>query len=265
VKIRVSHLVAAGLLSATLSVSAFAQNIAVVNGVPIPMAQYDQILTMIQKNSPTKPVTDEVKARLKKELISRAVLMQAAESAGITKSPDYQNDLDSAKQSIAINLFMKSKMDALKVTDEAAKADYDKYVIANSGKEYKADHILVPTEKEAISIIAKLNKDKGANFAALAKQYSKDPGSAATGGSLGWASPNNYVKPFSEALELLKKGTYTQTPVKTQFGYHIIKLEDSRKATLPKFDDVKTQIVQQIKQREMTQLQENLVKSAKVE
>jgi peptidyl-prolyl cis-trans isomerase C len=149
------------------------------------------------------------------------------------------------------------------VADSDVQAEYNKFAAANSGKEYRARHILVDDEAQAKSIIAQIKK--GAKFDALAKKLSKDPGSGAKGGDLDWASPNSYVKEFSEALVGLSKGGMTETPVKSQFGYHIIRLDDVRDAQLPKFDDVKAQISQQLVQQKMLKFQEELRAKAKVE
>src|SRR5665811_325510 len=134
---------------------------------------------------------------------------------------------------------------------------------SNSGKEYQVHHILVEKESEAKAIIAQLKK--GGKFDEIAKKSSKDPGSGAKGGDLGWANPKNYVPEFSEALTKLAKGKMTETPVKTQFGYHIIRLDDVRDAQLPKFDDVKPQIAQQLLQQKMAKYQEELRAKAKIE
>jgi len=143
------------------------------------------------------------------------------------------------------------------------KAEYDKFATQNSGKEYKARHILVETEDQAKAIIAKLKK--GGKFEDIAKKESKDPGSGAKGGDLDWANPSNYVKEFSEALSSLAKGKTTETPVKSQFGYHVIRLDDIRDAQLPKFEDVKPQIGQQLQQQKIAKFQEELRAKAKIE
>ena len=149
------------------------------------------------------------------------------------------------------------------VTDEETKAEYDKFASANAGKEYRARHILVEKEDQAKALIAQLKK--GAKFEDLAKKNSKDPGSGANGGDLDWANASSYVKEFSDALTGLSKGKMTDAPVKTQFGYHIIRLEDVREAQLPKYEDVKPQIAQQLQQQKLAKFQEDLRAKAKVE
>ena len=149
------------------------------------------------------------------------------------------------------------------MTEADIKAEFDKFVSANSGKEYRARHILVEKEDQAKAIIASIKK--GQKFEEIAKKQSKDPGSGANGGDLDWASPGNFVKEFSEAMMALKKGQMTENAVKTQFGYHIIRLDDVREAQLPKFDDVKPQIAQQLTQTKMNNYQQDLRSKAKVE
>ena len=149
------------------------------------------------------------------------------------------------------------------MTDADIKAEYDKFAAASAGKEYKASHILVEKEDQAKDIIAQLNK--GAKFEDIAKKESKDPGSGAKGGDLGWANPSSYVPEFTEAMIKLEKGKTTQEPVKSQFGWHIIRLNDIRDAQLPKLDDVKDQIRQQLEQQKLAQFQQELRSKAKVE
>ena len=134
---------------------------------------------------------------------------------------------------------------------------------ANAGKEYKAHHILVEKEDQAKALLAQLKK--GAKFEELAKKSSKDTGSGAKGGELDWANPASYVKEFSDALVALGKGKTTETPVKSQFGFHIIRLDDVREANMPKYDDVKPQISQHLSQQNLAKYQEELRSKAKVE
>jgi peptidyl-prolyl cis-trans isomerase C len=149
------------------------------------------------------------------------------------------------------------------VTDELAQAEYAKFKAANSGNEYRARHILVDKEEDAKALIAQIKA--GGNFEELAKKNSKDTGSAANGGDLDFANPNNFVPEFSKAMTALQKGEMTQEPVKSQFGFHIIKLEDTRAATFPAFDEVKAQIKQRIEQQKMAEFQQELLKKTKTD
>jgi peptidyl-prolyl cis-trans isomerase C len=171
--------------------------------------------------------------------------------------------MELARQTILIRALFADFQDKNPVTDADAKAEYDKYVAANAGKEYRARHILVAKEEEAKAIIANLKK--GAKFEDLAKKQSKDPGSGANGGDLDWANAKSYVPEFSEAMVKLTKGQTTQAPVKSQFGFHVIRLDDVRDAQLPKFEDVKAQIQQQMQQERLSKFQDDLRSKAKVE
>ena len=149
------------------------------------------------------------------------------------------------------------------VTDADVKAEYDKFVAANSGKEYRARHILVEKEEEAKAIIASLKG--GAKFEDIAKKQSKDPGSGANGGDLDWAPAASYVPEFSEAMVKLEKGKVSEAPVKTQFGWHVIRVDDIRQAELPKLEEVKPQIVQQLQGMKLNQFQQDLRSKAKIQ
>jgi peptidyl-prolyl cis-trans isomerase C len=178
-------------------------------------------------------------------------------------SDDYKAQMELARQSILIRALVEDEKKKSSVSDAEIKTEYDKYAKENGGKEYKARHILVEKEDAAKAIIAQLKK--GGKFEDIAKKQSKDSGSGANGGDLDWANAASYVKEFSDAMVALTKGKTSETPVKSQFGYHIIRLEDVREAKLPSMDDVKPQIKQQLEQQKMTKFQDDLRKSAKVE
>ena len=149
------------------------------------------------------------------------------------------------------------------ISDADTKAEYDKLKSANSGTEYRARHILVEKEDEAKSLIKQLNG--GAKFEDLAKKHSKDPGSGAKGGDLDFAAAGSYVPEFSQAMIKLKKGETTDTPVKSQFGWHIIKLEDTREAQFPPYDEVKSRIQQQLQQQKLASFRDELRTKAKTD
>ncbi len=210
-----------------------------------------------------RPITPEIEGQIKEEVIAREIFMQEAQKRGLEASADYKAQMELARQTILIRELFADYQKTHPVTDEEIKAEYDKFAAANAGKEYKASHILVEGEDEAKSIIAALKK--GGKFDEIAKKQSKDPGSGARGGDLGWANPGSYVPEFSEALTKLEKGKTTQEPVKSQFGWHIIRLDDTREAELPKLDEVKPQIAQQLQQQKLMKYQEDLRAKAKVE
>jgi peptidyl-prolyl cis-trans isomerase C len=171
--------------------------------------------------------------------------------------------LELARQTILIRELFSDYQKANPVTDADIQAEYDRFIASTSGTEYRARHILVEKEDQARAIIASIKK--GQKFEDIAKKQSKDPGSGAKGGDLDWASPGNFVKEFSEAMTSLKKGQMTENPVKSQFGFHIIRLDDVRQAQVPKFEEVKPQIAQQLQQGRMNAYQQDLRSKAKVE
>ncbi len=251
---------AAALL--TLSAQgAVAQNLAIVNGKAVPKARLDALSQQVARTG--RPVTPEMEGQLREEVIAREVFMQEADKLGLAARDDVKVQMELARQSILIRELFADYQKKNPVTDADIKAEYDKFVAANGGKEYKARHILVEKEDEAKAIIASLKK--GGKFDAIAKKQSKDPGSGAKGGDLDWANPASYVPEFSEAMSKLAKGQTTDAPVKTQFGFHVIRVDDIRDAQLPSFDEVKPQISQQMQQQKLATFQEDLRKKAKIE
>jgi peptidyl-prolyl cis-trans isomerase C len=244
-----------------IAVPAFAQNVAIVNGKPVPKARVEMLQQQLAKAG--RPVTPELLGQLKDEVIAREIFMQEAQKRGLDGSDDFKAQMELARQTILIRELFADYQAKNPVTDAEVKAEYDKFVASNGGKEYKARHILVETEDQAKKIIADLKK--GAKFEDIAKKQSKDPGSGANGGDLDWATAASYVPEFAEAMVKLKKGELTQAPVKSQFGWHVIRVDDIREAQLPKLEEVRPQIAQQLQQQKLQQFQENLRKSAKVE
>jgi peptidyl-prolyl cis-trans isomerase C len=251
------------LLAMTAMVAApvFAQNVATVNGKPIPAAKVDQMVKQVVAQG---KATDNPQLRdmIKKELIGREVLLQEADKQGIGGKADVKAAIDNARQSIIINAMLADYVKKNPVSDAQIKAEYDRYKSQVGDKEYHARHILVETEQQAKDIIAKLKG--GAKFEDLAKQ-SKDPGSGANGGDLDWASPASFVPEFSKAMTSLQKGAITETPVKTQYGYHVIKLEDVRAAKVPALDEVKQQIADSLQQKKLATFRDELMKKAKIQ
>jgi peptidyl-prolyl cis-trans isomerase C len=248
-------------LLAALSFSAMAQNLAVVNGKAVPSSRVEALKQQVERSG--RPVTPEILAQIKEELIAREIFMQEARKRGLDASEDYKAQLELARQSLLIRELFANFQKKNPVTDAEIKAEYDKFVAANGGKEYRARHILVEKEDEAKALIADLKK--GGKFEDLAKKASKDPGSGANGGDLDWANAASYVPEFSNAMVKLEKGQMTDTPVKSQFGFHIIRVDDVREAQLPKLDEVKPQITQQLTQSKLGKFQEDLRAKAKVQ
>jgi peptidyl-prolyl cis-trans isomerase C len=238
-----------------------AQNIAIVNGKPVPKARMDSLAKQIEKSG--RKITPEMEIELRKEVIAREIFMQEAEKQGLASSEDFKAQMELARQTILINEMFADHEKKNLVTEAEMKAEYDKFATANGGKEYKARHILVEKEAEALAIIASLKK--GGKFEDIAKKQSKDAGSGAKGGDLDWSNPASYVPEFADAMLKLSKGKTTETPVKSQFGYHIIRVDDIRTAQLPPFEEVKPQIAKQMQQQKELAFREELRKKAKVE
>lgn len=255
----------ASLLAVTALVAApvFAQNVATVNGKGIPASKVEQIVKQeVAQSQGRLTDTPQLREQIKKALIAREVMVQEADKQGFGSKADVKAALENARQSIIINAMIADWAKKNPVSDAMIKAEYDKAKAQMGDKEYHARHILVPTEQEAKDLIAKIKS--GSKFEDLAKAHSKD-GSAANGGDLDWASPANYVPEFSNAMVALKKGEVTAAPVKSQFGYHIIKLEDTRAAKFPTLEEAKPQITQGIQQRRLQEYRDSLVKKAKIQ
>ncbi len=248
-------------LMGTLAVPAQAQNLAIVNGKPVPLARVDALAQQFVRSG--RQITPEMMEELKKAVVDRELLVQEAQKQGLDGGADFKAQMEFTRDSLLIRDLVASFQKSNPVTDAEIQAEYDKFVAANSGKEYRARHILVEKEAEAKSVIAQLKK--GAKFEALAKKLSKDPGSGANGGDLDWAAAGGFVKEFSDAMVALGKGKFTETPVKTQFGYHVIRLDDVRQAQLPAIDEIKPQIAQQLGQQKLLKFQEDLRAKAKIE
>jgi peptidyl-prolyl cis-trans isomerase C len=248
------------ILFATAGLPAMAQNLAVVNGKPVPSSRADAMVKQMAAQG--QQDTPQLRAMVKEELVNREILMQEADKLGLSSSPEVKNQMEMARQAIIIRALVADYVKKNPVSEAEIKAEYDKFKAQAGDKEYHARHILVDKEEDAKAIIDKLKS--GTKFEDLAKQ-SKDPGSAANGGDLDWAPPTAFVKPFSDAMIALKPGQFTETPVKTQFGYHVIKLEDSRPAKVPTFEEVKPQITESLQQQKLQAYQQELKKKAKIQ
>ena len=252
-----AHLLLA--LLALASAPVFAQNVAVVNGTAIPAAREEELVQQItsQKNAPQD--SPELRQKVKEELITREVLVQAADKLGLAKTSEVKMQLEIARQSILIRALVADFVKKNPVSDADINAEYARIKQQAGDKEYHVRHILVGSEDEAKAIIAKLKA--GASFDELAKQ-SKDTGSANNGGDLNWATPASFVKPFSDAMVTLQKGQMTEVPVQSQYGFHIIKVDDIRPAKIPELNDVKRQITDGLEQKKLQAYQEELRKKA---
>jgi peptidyl-prolyl cis-trans isomerase C len=242
------------------STAVFAQNIATVNGKPIPKAREDAWVEQLKKQG--QQDTPQLRQQVKDQLVQREVFMQEVAKRGIAERPDVKFQLDVQRQNELIRALMRDELVRSPITDEQVKAAYEEQKKATGGKEYKVRHILVESEAEAKDVTAQLKK--GAKWEDLAKK-SKDPGSAQRGGELDWAGAGSYVKPFSDAMVKLDKGQMTDAPVQSQFGWHVIKVDDTRDAQFPPLEQVAPQIREALQQQKMAAYADQLRKAAKIQ
>jgi peptidyl-prolyl cis-trans isomerase C len=235
--------------------------IAKVNGVAVPRSRQD--LLMQQQGARGMPDNDQTRAMVRDELINREVLFQEAQKSGVGKRPEVQAQLDMARQEVLVSAYIRDWAKANPVSDADVQKEYERAKAQTGDKEYKARHILVETEEQAKSLIAELKK--GGKFDELATKNSKDPGSAQRGGDLDWNVPGTFDKQFSDAMVKLEKGKYTEVPVRTRFGFHIILLDDVRPVKFPALNEVRPRISQQITQQKIDDLVKSLRAKAKVE
>jgi peptidyl-prolyl cis-trans isomerase C len=250
-------------LSALAVNPAFAddKSAATVNGVSIPQSRVDMRIKIA--TSQGQADTPELRRAVRDDLISLEVLAQEAKKKGLDKDPEVIQQIELANQSVLVSAFVQDYARNHPISEDQLKQEYDKLKVNLGSKEYKARHILVDSEAEAKSIIAELGK-KG-KFDKIAKAKSKDAGSADKGGELDWAVPTNFVPPFASALTSLKKGAYTKEPVKSQYGWHVIKLDDVRDLKIPSFEELKPQIQQRLQQQSIQEYVADLRSKAKIE
>lgn len=235
---------------------------ATVNGTTISKERVD--LLVKQRAGMGEADSPEMRKSIIDQLSMQLIVSQEAVKKGLDKDAEVIDQIDLTRQSILAKAFVQDFIKAHPVTDEMLKAEYDKIKAQMPNTEYKASHILVSSEAEARDIIAKLNKDPK-SFAALAMEKSKDTGSKDKGGELGWFNPRGMVPEFGAAVAKLSKGKFTEEPVKSQFGYHIILLEDSRALQAPSFDQVKPQLTQQVQEQQLKTLIDDLKAHAKID
>ena len=236
----------------TASPLVWGQNIAVVNGQRITKARADFILKTVteQFHAAKRPTPPNLEANIKNKLIENAVQTQAAEAQKLQLTQEYAMRMEEAREAILAQLLFNKYKEDHPISDAAARQEYDKLAASFAGgQEFRARHILVKTEAEALRVQAELKK--GVAFDALATRLSQDPGSAKNGGDLGWSPDTAYVPEFGAALRALKKGETTAKPIKTQFGYHVIRLQDTRSASVPPFESVKDDLKAQMQNQQM--------------
>ena len=257
-----SAIVLTTLIACNSKAEAPATVAATVDGTAISASRVE--LLVKQRTAQGQPDSPELRKGIIDQLAMQLLISREAVKKGLDKTPEVLDQLDLTQQSILANAFIQDYLKNTPVSEDALKAEYEKVKGQMSGSEYKARHILVAKESEAKDIIAKLKKNPKA-FDALAKEKSKDPGSKPNGGDLGWFDPRGMVPEFGDAVAKLAKGKFTEVPVKSQFGYHVILLEDSRPKTAPSFDQIKSGLQQQIQQVNVRKLVDEIRAKAKID
>ena len=233
-------LFAISLLSAMLiSANAFAQNAVIVNGTSIPKTQLDKL---VQRSG--QPDNPQVRDQAREMLVTRELILQEANKRGVIQKELVREQLEQARMGVLISAVFEDYVQKEGIAEDELKAAYEAAKAQYTGKEYHVEHILVEKESDAKAIIAQLKA--GANFEDIAKAKSIDPGSAKNGGDLGWVSDTSLVPEFSKAMVQLKNGQTTEKPVKSQFGWHIIKMIDSRDVKAHSMEEIKDQLRQMI-------------------
>jgi peptidyl-prolyl cis-trans isomerase C len=258
---RLAVLVASCLIIASPVQAQSSATMAKVNGVSIPQSRLEFIVRA--RESQGQADTPETRKALREDLIAEEIIAQEAMKKGLDKDPDFITQMDIARLSALVRAYQIDFVKTHPVSDEELKKEYEALKTQMGDKEYKAHHILVATEAEAKDIIARIKK--GGKFDKIAQEKSLDAGSKNKGGELEWSPPASYVQPFAEALTKLNKGQLTEQPVKTPFGWHVIRLDDVRPLKIPPFEEIKQNLAQRVLQRQFAAYVGELRAKAKVE
>lgn len=259
--LKFSNLAALAILSAVAAnACAEEKSVAIVNGVSIPQSRAEMRVKAAAAQG--QPDGAELRKAIREDLINLELISQEAAKKGLDKEPETAQQIVLSRQSVLANAFVQDYVKTHPVSEDVLKQEYESFKTRVGNKELKLSHILVEKEDDAKAIVAQLKK--GAKFAKLAKDKSKDPGSANKGGDLDWAVPSTFVQPFAEAALKLNKGQVSD-PVQTQFGWHVIKLEDVREPKIPPFDQIKSEIQRSLMQKALQKFIADLRSNAKVE
>ena len=232
-----------------------------VNGKEIPASRIETAVKL--RTAQGQADTPELRQAVREQLVNQEIFAQEASKKGLDKQGEVAAQLDLTRQEILATAFLRDVLRTNPVSDDAMRKEYDRLKAQQPAKEYKAHHILVEKEDEAKGLIAQLKK--GANFEKLATASSKDQGSKVKGGELDWSPAERYVKPFGDALSKLKKGQVTDAPVQTNFGWHVIRLDDERATKVPSFDEAKPQVQQMMQNQVVQKALADLRAKAKIE
>lgn len=237
--------------------------VAVVNGKAITQAEYESYAEERSMHRPPNGAApEEERKAIVEELVNLELIRQDAVNKGLDKDPEVVANMENQRRSVLVGTAVRNHVENNPISDEALKKEYDARIASQSNMEYKARHILVSSEEDAKAVIAAL--DKGGDFQALAKERSSDT-TAQQGGDLGWFNPQQMVKPFADAVKGMKKGTYTKTPVQSEFGWHVIMLEDTRQNPPPPFEQVKDRVRAFMQNQQITDYISKLREQAQIE
>lgn len=238
-----------------------AGSLATVNGVAISRQRAEMIVR--ERTQLGTPDNEQLRTAVREELINREIIVQEANRIGMTKKAELQAELELVRQSYIVQAYLRDWVRQHPVSDAEVQKEYERAKVQTGDKEYRARHILVATESEAKSLIAELKK--GSKFEELAQKSTTDEGTRPRGGDLDWNVPGVFDKAFGDAIVKLEKGQLTETPVRTRFGFHVIRLDDVRAVSFPPFDKVKPQIQQRLTQQRIEGMVRDLRTKAKVE
>lgn len=246
-----------------LALPVHAQTVATVNGQAITQDKIDSFVDLLVSQGAQD--SEELRSQVRQEMINRVIAVQAAEKAGIPDKKDVRQEIELATQGILVRALMTDYLEKNPVTDADIQTEYNKLKQAQGDQlEYKVRHILVNEEQQAKDLIAAIKAGK-TTFEDAAKKESVDAGSGKQGGDLGWGPASNYVPEFAQAVEQLKKGRMSEEPVQSQFGWHIIDVEDNRALSFPDLDDVKPQLEELLRQQKLAQFQQDLLSNATIQ
>lgn len=252
---------ASGLVCAAALATAVQAQSVKVNGKELPQSRIDAgVKSRLAQGQPDTP---QLRDAVKEALVNQEIIAQEALKKGLHKNPEVAAQIEINRQDVLVNAYVQDYLRTHPVSDDALKKEYERIKIQLGGKEYKARHILVEKEDEAKDIIAQIRK--GASFEKLADERSKDTGTKGRGGDLDWNVPGNYVKPFADALAKLKKGQMTDGPVQSNFGWHVIRLDDERAFKAPVYEEVKPNLQRGLQQQIVQKAVADLRAKAKIE
>jgi len=251
--------VALTLLGSSAAYAAGSKPVAVVNGHPISQEAFNLYVKMRNSQHPKQHASRE---QVINELINSELIYQQALKEKLDKKPEIKEEIKLQRKNLLINAALRHHLEQNPISEKAIKQEYQDKVANANVEQYKARHILTKTKAKAEEVIKELNA--GSKFADLAKKFSTDEGSAKNGGELGWFTSNQMVPAFSKAVEGLKKGSYTKKPVQSQFGWHVIELQDKRKMKAPDFEDVKGQIANVMRNKQLKEYVQSLREKAKI-